>query len=306
MNKLYDTFLILNILVFVFSCFMKLPQLYTILARERVDNLSFVMFYIECLCYITSAFYGFIFKQNFFVYGHNITLFIQTFLISLCFVKFHNDESHRIAYKRCLLCLFPLCVTFLFIPKRLLDWIELSTSFFNIFSRYPQIDYCYWNKTTDNLNWIPIALSIIGNVINICGYYYIANASIPQIVVAVIVIILDAILLVLIYKYGDNNTSPNFKFVISIYVKLIREYIDDCRDFYYSCCLNSRPPPKKRYQNEINLSYFPDDNNNNTILNHTPAKKSDNILSLSSSSSAIIDDDAFNSAFGSDVISNKR
>lgn len=282
---------------------MKLPQLYTILARQKVDGLSFVMFYIECLCYITSTFYGFIFKQNFFIYGHNLTLFIQTFLISLCFAFFHTDENHRIVYKRCLLCLIPLSVSFLFIPKRSLDWIELSTSLFNIFSRYPQIDYCYWNKSTDNLNWIPIALSVIGNVINICGYYYIANANIPQIIVAVIVIILDVILLLLIYKYGDSYASPNFQFVFNMYRKIVCEYIDDCIDgFYYYCCscscCFSRP---KRPQTQINLNYFP-----TSDPNHTSARKSEITLSLSSSSSSavIIDEDGFNSSFGSELINN--
>lgn len=302
---------------------MKLPQLYTILARETVDGLSFVMFYVECLCYITSTVYGFVFHQNFFIYGHNLTLFIQTLLISFCFVKFHSDEKHRSAYKKCLVCLLPLTFSFLFIPKNLLNWIELSTSFFNVFCRYPQIDYCYWNMTADNLNWIPIALSVVGNIINICGYYYIANANVPQIVVATIVIILDVVLLLLIYKYGDTRTSPNFKFVVRLYYNSFCTYITELKEgvyYYCCCCLKSmkKSPNTNRNRNEINLNFFPSDYDNptnslNDKTNYTFAKKSDITLSLSSSSksstsaAAVIlvdDDDPFNSFFGSDVINN--
>jgi hypothetical protein len=96
-----------------------------------------------------------------------------------------------------------LPIALLMLPIIIMGAVETSMSVMNIFSRSPQIYYSHVHKTTQNLSWQTIALSVVGNCINIAGYYII-NHDWAQISVAAVVLMLDVVMLCQIYLYDDE------------------------------------------------------------------------------------------------------
>jgi mannose-P-dolichol utilization defect protein 1 len=182
---------------------MKWPQILLIDKNKSVEDLKFLMFYIECICYETSIVYGVVNKQVFFTYGHNLSLFIQTAIICLQFVAY-DEYNKRLKHAVAILMLCIYVLSLLFLPPLYLSVVETSTSVLNIFSRAPQIIYSHRNKTTQNLSMSTIVLSIVGNVVNIGGYYFI-NHDWSQISISLVVITADCIMVWQILQYDGER-----------------------------------------------------------------------------------------------------
>ncbi|KAM3144133.1 hypothetical protein pb186bvf_003897 [Paramecium bursaria] len=154
---------LLSYMIVILSVILKVPQILKIMGSKTVHGLSFDSVFFEAILLTFTIAYNVRKQNDFLLYGENVFILLQNFLISFLFKLFDKKFSVTSFLSR--IVLFVLVSAPLFtplVPEWIFDWALYINMGLLAFARVPQILTNLSNKHTGQLAFITTFLSFAG------------------------------------------------------------------------------------------------------------------------------------------------
>lgn len=197
----------LGILIIVFSCTLKVPQIKTMLSdNSMASQLSEFSLFADIFSYLSIILYSLHFNYPFTSYGENLTICIQNAIILYLFCRITKSGFYRLLGISSIFLITALCLHDKYVPEHI--WLLIGSCGlpFIVLSRLFSILYCFREKSSGPLSRFTFILGALGNLTRIFTTITETKDSllITQIIIS---FLLNFTLIIQISIYGNKSTE---------------------------------------------------------------------------------------------------
>ncbi|CAI2375706.1 unnamed protein product [Moneuplotes crassus] len=156
-------------LIILAATAVKLPQIMRIIKAKSGKGVLPSTFFAECVMYIIKGCYAAHLGSSFSVYGENLFMFLQSFLIINLLWDYDKESKiiSRIATYLVLFSLFGVLYTDIYLNESAWKVLINLQIIFSLYSRLPQIWFNFSQKSTGQLSFTSFFMNALGNFVRL-------------------------------------------------------------------------------------------------------------------------------------------
>ncbi|KAG5370289.1 Mannose-P-dolichol utilization defect 1 protein [Yarrowia sp. C11] len=196
----------LGIGIVAMSSIVKLPQIFSLLASQSADGLSFASIYLEIVAQLISLAYNFRNGFPFSTFGETALIVIQNVVIAALILTYKNKKAQAAL----LFVNIAFCVHALFNPSAglitndVLNMMQTATIPIGLASKLPQIYSNFANKSTGKLSSFSVVNYLAGSLARV--FTTMQEVNDPKILASFVAgAVLNLVLMLQVIFYWNNK-----------------------------------------------------------------------------------------------------